>query len=186
MGFFSTIAKVIGGVVGAVGRAVGILPAAVAPVAQAVARAAPTALRVAGTLATGAAIGAALTPAQAAAGAGTGLAAVGGMLSVTNPATGQIMNVGGGNGVQTTITMVQTIDNATGQIVRAKIFAGSPFLMNKEVAHLKSTSRKLRRGAARVPTRRVRATTTSLIKDAIEDKMLHLAQGSTGHAALPA
>ena len=185
MGFFSFIGKALGGVAKIAGRALGILPPAVAKAAAPVSRLARVA-GVAGTLATGAAIGAALTPAQVAAGGGTALAAAGGMLSVTNPATGQIVSVGGGNGVQTTITMVQTIDNRTGQIISAKVFQGSPFLMNKEVAHLSSTAKKLSRGFRKVPRRTSQPTTTSMIKSAIEDKMLHLAQGTVQTAHAPA
>jgi len=171
MGFFSSILGGIGKVVGFAGRALGILPAKVAKAASPLARAAAVAVPVV----TGGLIGAGLAGGGGAA-AGTALAAQGGQISVTNPATGQIVGVGGGNGVQTTVTMVQTIENATGRIISAKIFQGSPFLMNKEVAHLKSVSKKLRRGASSIPSRTRQPSTNQLINMAVKDQILHSVQ----------
>ena len=165
MGFFSGLVKTVVGI----GRGLLGLP----PKVAAVARAAPRAAAVAGgAIAAGGLTAAAL--AAGAAGPATGMAIPGG--AFVNPATGELVAAAGGNGVLVTTTMVTTVNRVTGQIVKQRIFLGSPFLMNKEVAHLKSTSKKLLRGARRVPTRTRKASTRSLITDAIEDSILHQAQ----------
>lgn len=77
-----------------------------------------------------------------------------------------------------TTTLVTTVNRATGQIVKQRSFLGSPFLMNKEVAHLKSTIKKIGRADRKVPRRTVQPSLNSLINSAIKDRMLHSAQAS--------
>jgi len=172
MGFFSSIAKIGGSILGGIGRAVGILPPAVAAAAPIIRRAAPLAAAAIG----GGLIGSAVSGGGVAAGAA-------GMISVTNPATGEVSMIGRGNGLRTTITQVMSIDNATGQVVSSKLFSGAPAIMQKEVAAMKRATKKARRIHSKIGTRTVKPSRTAMIKDAIEDKMLHLAQRAS---ALPA
>lgn len=168
MGFFDFIPKLIGGGIKLIGSALGVIPpkvvAAVRPVL-------PAAAVAAGSFATGAL---AFGGGGGAAAGGAPLAAPGGQF--INPATGQIGGLSGGNGMFTTVTVVSTFNNQTGAVVKQRNFLGSPFLMNKEVSHLRSTTRKLMKGAARVPRRSVKQSTASKLKDQLEDTLLHAAQ----------
>jgi len=178
MGFFDFIPKLIGGGIKLLG---GILGGGIAP---AVGTAAAQVVAARPTPATVAAQARPFTNInQVIADADPGMPGI----QVVNPATGQVMSVGGGNGMTTTVTQVMSIDNRTGQVIRTKVFQGAPFLMQKEVAHLGSVKKKLMRGAAKIPTRTRKASRSSMIKDAVEDQMLHLAQGAGlhGHHQLP-
>lgn len=160
MGFFKNILKIGTGIVrGLIG-----LPAKAATAV----RAAPRVAAIGGAaLAGGAVTGVALSGDAAAAAAGG---------FVVNPATGQVVGMGGGNGLFSTVTTVTTINRQTGQTVRQQVFQGRPFIMAKEVAHMRSVARKLNRAHGKVPTRRVKATVNSMISDAIKDSILHQAQ----------
>jgi len=70
------------------------------------------------------------------------IAGVGGLAGGAQPggpvnATG----FGGGNGKTATRTIVQTMDLATGEIIRVQMLAGSPKLMNKDVAAARKVAR---------------------------------------------
>jgi len=163
MPFFKSLFKAVG----TIGRSLLGLPAA----AKAAVRAAP---RVAAVGAAGVAAGGLTAAALAAGGAAPGAAGAAGF--VVNPATGELVAPGGGNGVLATTTMVTTVNRLTGQIVKQRVFVGSPFIMNKEVAHLKSTIKKLRRGAGKIPTRTREPSLNSEINSAIKHSILHQAQ----------
>ncbi len=175
MGFLSSIGKFLGGAVKAVGTAFGVIAPKVAPIAR---RAAvPLAAAGAGVL------GGALAFGGGGAAAGAGLAGVPG--GIINPATGEFVGAGGGNGVFTTITTVTTFNRLTGQAVKQRMFQGRPFLMQKEVAHLSSTARKLMRGARKVPSRTRAPSLNAEIISAVKHDVLHKVQQATltGHAA---
>jgi len=179
MGFFSFIKGAIKGVVGIAKGFLGVAK----PAAQAVTQfATRRPLVAAGIGAAALGTGALLL------GGGGGTDAEGRPLGggIINPATGEISALGGGNGMRTTVTQVITIDNATGQPVKVRTFMGAPFLMQKEVAHLKTSARKLMRGAARVPRRSAGAPSlNSEITRAVKHKVLHSVEQATAHA-LPA
>jgi len=179
MGFFDFIPKLIGGGIKLLGSALGVIPKVAAPVAAAVARrpVLSTAIAAGGVgLLGGGLLGGG--------GDGGGKPFLGG--GIINPATGELGGVGGGNGMRTVVTQVITIDNATGQPVKVRSFLGAPFLMQKEVAHLKSSARKLMRGAARVPRRSAgEPTLNSQINRAVKHKVLHSVEQATSQA-LPA
>lgn len=179
MGFFSSIAKFVGGALGAVGRAVGILPPAAAAAATAIVKKPSVIARVAGVagqVATGVALGSLFGGGDSGGGVGGG---------VINPATGEIVGVGGGNGLHTTVTQVVTVNNQTGDVVKRRTFMGAPFLMNKEVAHLKTSARKLMRGAARVPRQKSGPPSlNSEITRAVKHRVLHAVE--QGVQAVPA
>ncbi len=162
-----------------VGRGLLGLPPKAAALASRVARVAPrAALAVGGAVAGGAAFAAGqalLTPEQRQAAIASGQ-------FVVNPATGELVPLGGGNGLLATSTMVTTVNRITGQIVKQRVFQGSPFIMNKEVAHLKSVVKKITRAHGKVPTKTRKQSVSSMISDAIKDAMLRQAQ--SGAAAL--
>ena len=171
MGFFK---KAFGFVSSAVKGLLGI-PAK----AKAVVRAAPKLALAAGGAVAGGALfagGEQLFNAQGQPVAGGGLA------GVVNPATGRIGGIGGGNGLFSTITTVTTINNQTGQPVRQQMFQGRPFIMSKEVAHLRSTIKKINRAHGKVPTRTRKASLNSMIQDAIKHSILHKAEQTVGAA----
>jgi len=168
MGFFSSIAKIGGSILGGIGRAVGILPAVAARAAPAIAT---VARRVAPAVAGGLLAGAAFAGGeQLFNAAGEPVAGPGGFI---NPATGAIGGLAGGNGRVSTFTTVTTIDNMTGQPIRVRNFTGRPFLMSKEVAHLKTVARKLSRAHGKVPRRTVKQSLNAMIVDTVKDKILH-------------
>jgi len=177
MGFFSKIFKSIKKIaspilkIGASILGFGVAEKAIGSIGGAVAKpAAASLLRrtlpVAGAALAGAAVG----------GLAGSLGGPEGGVPIINPATGQVVGAGGGNGRFNVITTVTTIDNVTGQAVRQKVFAGAPFIMQKEVAHMRSVAKKLSRAHGRVPTRKVKQGINSMISDAIKDKILHSAQ----------
>jgi len=174
MGFFSSIAKIGGTILGGLGRAVGILPPLAAAAAPVVRRAAPI---------VAAAVGGGLLASQFTGGAAAGAP---GTLSVTNPATGQIMSIGRGNGLTTTITQVVTIDNATGAIRSSKTFAGAPAIMQREVAAMKRAAKKAARIHGKIPRRVQKQGINSMITAAVKDQVLHSVQAGTQKAICPA
>jgi len=62
----------------------------------------------------------------------------------------------GGNGMVHTVTIVVTLDNATGLLVREQVLSGSPFLMRKDVSALKKTVKAIGRASSRIPRRTVK------------------------------
>lgn len=79
---------------------------------------------------------------------------------------------GGGNGKESTRTIVETMDLRTGKIVRRKILAGSPHLMNKDIAAARKVFRATSKLHARMPRRTVRESKTKQLTDAAVDKAL--------------
>lgn len=77
-----------------------------------------------------------------------------------------------GNGFFVTETIVQTIELATGQIIRSKCLAGSPFLMNNEVNKLRTVARKLGKANARLPRKTRRASAQRELVDAVTQNAL--------------
>jgi len=78
----------------------------------------------------------------------------------------QQLGFSGGNGKTFRRTFVQTVDIASGQILRNITLQGAPFLMNKEVNQLRRTARKLGRANAKIPRRTVKESLTKQLTDA--------------------
>jgi len=89
--------------------------------------------------------------------------------------------LGAGNGRFVTDTIVQTTDLTTGDIVRRKVFDGSPFLMNKDVRQLRKTARKLSKANAKLPRKTVRASAQKELIDAITQTALRRVLTGPGH-----
>jgi len=87
----------------------------------------------------------------------------------------------GGNGVTHRRTVVQTIDNATGTIVREDIRRGAPFLMNDEIQIAKRVFKTVSKVAARLPRKTVKESSTTALKNQLIDASLTNAIAHTGH-----
>lgn len=178
MGFFQNIAR---GLIGAVRGFAGTLPAQVETVRRTTTLA--VAAQRAGAVAR-AAGRAAITPGgQLAIGAGAALA--GGALAapdvlVPAGAVGAPVvmrgGIAGGNGIVARQTTVQTINLATGLVVRSEVLPGSPFLMNSEVRSLRRVAKKVGRAHAKLPRRTVQKSAMKELTDAAVAEALRKVQ----------
>jgi len=169
MGFFSNIARgLIAGVKAFAGGGAAAAPAVALPAARAgTATAAAAAAARVGRLAGSPAAALAAGVAGGALGAGTG----GRMTSLPfvpfpAPAVPMRGGIAGGNGVVARQTVVQTVDIATGVVVRAEILPGAPFLMNSEVRSLRRVAKKVGRAHAKLPRRTVQKSAMKELTDA--------------------
>lgn len=116
------------------------------------------------------------------------------MPSLRAPAARQFIGAaqgvgGGGNGQVSVMTIVQTIDNATGAVVREKTLRGSPFLMNSDIAVAKRVFRTASKLGARLPKRIVKQSEASKLKDEIQDAAFSAIRNGAhhgGHHLVPA
>jgi len=164
MGFFSKLLKGIGSVAGAFLNPAGSIATLLGGSAEAQAVQAPKvaanaaqieANRLAGLAA------AARSPTGVGSRAATGIGLVLGSPSLGQP--GVVLGAqaaglagGGGNGQFSKQTIVQTVNLATGLVVKAVLLDGAPFLMNKEVASLARVTRKLGKASRKIPRRTVK------------------------------
>jgi len=122
-------------------------------------------------------------PLQAIGGAlGLGSAQTNALLSVAAPIVGGLLGgpagaaiggalvnttgFAGGNGRVATKTIVQTMDLATGKIIRQKEMPGSPFMMNSEVRAAKKVFRQSRNLNNKLPRRTVKESAATRLKNA--------------------
>jgi len=84
----------------------------------------------------------------------------------TAPAVVDMTGFGGGNGRQATRTIVETMDLATGKIIRRKVMAGSPHLMNKDVSAAKKVFRVSAKLHGRMPRRTVKESKSKQLVEA--------------------
>ena len=163
MGFFD----IVKGVIGLGARVLGITPAAralAAPVARAVAPAA-------------------VSPIRRIAARGLGLAAGGAAFAAGDIALqaaigddGPMPLAAGGNGRFNTFTVVITRDEE-GTVIRRKVLAGSPFLMNRDLSIAKRVDRVLGKKARALAARGRKPSKRSQLLDAVEDKAIRSALG---------
>ena len=110
----------------------------------------------------GAVLGIAGAPVQALAGLGlgdlAGAARQNGVVDTTGFA--------GGNGRTATRTIVQTMDLATGQIIRTKTMPGSPRLMNSDVAAARKVIKSVGKLHNQMPRRTVKEGEVTKLKNA--------------------
>jgi len=85
--------------------------------------------------------------------------------------------VTGGNGRVHTRTIVQTVDNATGQVIKQKIMMGSPHMMNSDIQAAKKVFRQSAKLAARMPRRTVKQSAASKLTDAVTQRAIQNVQG---------
>jgi len=185
MGFLSGLIKTVVGI----GRAViGLPPAAAAGTIAATTPAAATIAasgagatltatqKIAAAIKAAAASRTARTLAVGGAGAALGataatLAAGGGVIDTS----GTVVMGGGigrGNGQFVKQTIVQTLLVATGEVVRQEVFAGAPFMMNKDVSRAKMIERKSRSLARKFGSKTRKESKSKQLTDAVTDRAL--------------
>jgi len=131
--------------------------------------------------------GTSLITGQPAIAAAAGLIGGAGVQAITGPSAAERARqregtVGtGGNGVTHRRTIVQTIDNATGDVVREDIRRGAPFLMKHEVQVAKRVFKTIGKLANRMPKRTVKESETTALKNQLTNKALTTAIESSGH-----
>ena len=76
----------------------------------------------------------------------------------------------GGNGRVHTRTIVQTVDNFTGQVLKQKIMMGSPHIMNSEIQAAKKVFRQSAKLHARMPRRPVKQSANAQLTEAVLDR----------------
>jgi len=89
--------------------------------------------------------------------------------------------LGGGNGVTHLRTVVQSIDNATGAIVRESIQEGSPFLMNKDMQIARKVFKMIGMANKRLPKKMVRVSAATMLKDQLVESSLQNAISHNHH-----
>jgi len=80
--------------------------------------------------------------------------------------------LGRGNGQFVKQTIVQTIELATGTVVRQETFAGAPFAMQKEINRIRTLDKKLTKAAARIRSKGKGPSKTKQLTDAVVDSAL--------------
>jgi len=83
-----------------------------------------------------------------------------------------LMQAGGGNGTSSKVTVVMTIDNASGAILRQKILKGAPFLMRKDLSTSKKVDSVLRRASNKFRAQSRGPSKTKMLTDAVMDNAL--------------
>jgi len=108
-----------------------------------------------------------------------GLNVATGLLNVFDPATGEqqvdLTGFGGGNGRFSKRTIVQTLDQSTGQISQ-KIMSGAPHIMNSDIRAAKKVFRQSAKLHSRMPRRTVKESETTKLKNAAVSKALQNVQ----------
>jgi len=89
--------------------------------------------------------------------------------------------VGGGNGVTHLRTVVQSIDNATGNVIREDIREGSPFLMNKDMQTARRVFKMIGMASKRLPKKMVRVSEATMLKDQLVTSSLQAAITHNAH-----
>jgi len=173
MGFLSSLTGFIGRVATGVGRFLGVVPPAA--VAGAGLAAGAVAARVAPR-----AVGRLLPGAIGAVAGATG-ALAGTALLAPDDGTGAMV---GGNGMTTVQTIVNTIDNATGQIIRQRVLRGRPFLMQRDFVAWRRVERMARTAARRVGLKARKPSQKTVLRNAFET--VSLQRALTSAASCPA
>jgi len=152
MGFFSSIAKFVGGAARSI---LGLGAQAVRPVSSVVRRAPIRSLAIGGGLVAGGALAV-------------------NSLGQSVDAEGDVVAgaMGGGNGMFSTVTTVTTINRATGAIVKQKQLKGSPFLMRRDLATARRVEKVLNKQAAKQRGRSRGPSKQKQLMDAVQDKAL--------------
>ncbi len=89
--------------------------------------------------------------------------------------SGALVAMGGGNGVTSRRTIVQTIENATGEVIKQVVKEGAPHLMNKDLQIAKRVFRLSSKLHARMPKRTVRMSRTKMLTTQVVENALERA-----------
>lgn len=81
----------------------------------------------------------------------------------------------GGNGRQSTRTIIQTIDLASGRTMKMDIKSGRPWLMNKEVNTLVKVTKAVRRADRKIPRKAVKESRMKALTRDVTEKALERA-----------
>lgn len=110
----------------------------------------------------------------------------GGLLGGVGAANGAVdaTGFGGGNGRTATRTVVETMDLASGTIIRRRMLPGSPFLMNSDVKAAKRVFKKSADLAKRIPRKTIRQSPTQELKDAAIEAAIRKANQSDERAVI--
>lgn len=157
----------------------------VSSVFNAVKSVAAPAIGIAGGGATAAGGGSLLAPVGAVAGLASGVPLVGDLVNAATDLIGipggggpvDLTGWSGGNGTVVTRTTVETMDVASGQIVRIKRMPGTPYLMNNEVTAAKRVIKKNAALTKRVPRKTVRESPTTQLKNSLVARALQNVNG---------
>jgi len=87
----------------------------------------------------------------------------------------------GGNGVTHRRTVVQTINNATGDVIREEMRRGAPFLMKHEIQVAKRVFKTVMKLSGKLPRKTVKESETTALKNQLTNKALTTAIESSGH-----
>jgi len=87
----------------------------------------------------------------------------------------------GGNGVTHRQTVVQTIENATGNVIREEIRRGAPFLMKHEIQVAKRVFKTVMKLSGKLPRKTVKESETTALKNQLTNKALTTAIEHSGH-----
>jgi len=98
--------------------------------------------------------------------AALGLAGIGDIAATAQNGVIDTTGFGGGNGRTATRTIVQTMDLATGAIIRTKTMPGSPRLMNSDVAAARKVIKSVGKLHNQMPRRTVKDSPATKLKDA--------------------
>lgn len=176
MGFLSSVGKFLGRAVGAITGLGRRAAPVVVQAPRAAARAAPGIVRRFGPAA---AAGATF------AGAGIGVESLfgdadAGMEGVQIPA----LAGRGGNGRTSTFTIVLSVDNATGTVLRQEVRRGRPHIMNRDISTAKRVFRAATKLGARLPKKRVQPSKTKMLMDQVVDNALDRAVAQSAVATV--
>jgi len=131
--------------------------------------------------------GTSLITGQPAIAAAAGLIGGAGVQAITGPSAGERAAarrgaVGtGGNGVTHRQTIVQTIDNATGEVIKEDIRRGAPFLMKHEIQVAKRVFKTVIKLSGKLPRKTVKESETTALKNQLTNKALTTAIETSGH-----
>jgi len=80
------------------------------------------------------------------------------------------------------ITIVQTIDPATGKVVKQETFKGAPAVMQSDVAAANRLNRQLRRLNSKQPKKMVKQSLAARLKEeVVESALRHAIHNGNGH-----
>ncbi len=74
-------------------------------------------------------------------------------------------DLGGGNGKNSVVTLVVTVDNETGEPVRVKKLRGSPYLMRRDFQTARRVQKLITKGYGKLPRRTVAKSDIATLKD---------------------
>jgi len=103
--------------------------------------------------------------------------------AVAAPA-GQQIAAAGGNGATHRVTIVQSIDNNTGAVLREEVMPGSPFLMNKDFETAKRVFKMISAANTKLPRKVVKQSEITVLKnEVVKDALRNATHHHNGNGA---